>query len=85
MGSSITHGIISDHPTGKRVHREDLKKHYNLIFLNHMMPEMDGVETFERMKEKSSPKYGYSRDHTRTAESGLGTDLTEQLHRGFLL
>jgi CheY-like chemotaxis protein len=27
------------------------KKHYDLIFLDHMMPEMDGVETFHRMQE----------------------------------
>ena len=27
--------------------------HYDLIFLDHMMPEMDGMETFRRMKELS--------------------------------
>ena len=27
------------------------KKHYDLIFLDHMMPEMDGIETLHRMKE----------------------------------
>ncbi len=26
------------------------KEHYDLIFLDHMMPEMDGMETFRRMK-----------------------------------
>ncbi len=26
------------------------KEHYDIILLDHMMPEMDGVETFERMK-----------------------------------
>lgn len=26
-------------------------KHYDLIFLDHMMPEMDGIETLHRMKE----------------------------------
>ena len=28
--------------------------HYDLIFLDHMMPEMDGVETFHRMKGLSA-------------------------------
>lgn len=28
------------------------EKHYDLIFLDHMMPEMDGVETLHHMKEK---------------------------------
>ncbi|MBQ7067327.1 MAG: response regulator [Lachnospiraceae bacterium] len=27
------------------------KNHYDLIFLDHMMPEMDGIETLHRMKE----------------------------------
>ena len=27
------------------------KKHFDIIFLDHMMPEMDGMETFERMKK----------------------------------
>ena len=27
------------------------KKRYDIIFLDHMMPEMDGVETFDRMKK----------------------------------
>lgn len=32
------------------------KKQYDIIFMDHMMPEMDGVETYKRMKEqKDSP------------------------------
>ena len=27
------------------------KQHYDIIFLDHMMPEMDGLETFHRMQD----------------------------------
>lgn len=27
------------------------KKHYDIIYLDHMMPEMDGIETFQKMQE----------------------------------
>ncbi len=30
--------------------------HYDLIFLDHMMPEMDGIEVLHRMKESDNPK-----------------------------
>ncbi len=32
------------------------KKHYDLIFLDHMMPEMDGIETLHRMKALADSK-----------------------------
>ena len=32
------------------------KKHYDLIFLDHMMPEMDGIETLHRMKGMEGSK-----------------------------
>ena len=32
------------------------KNHYDIIFLDHMMPEMDGIETFRKLKEiENSP------------------------------
>lgn len=33
-----------------------IKKHYDLIFLDHMMPEMDGIEVLHRMKELENHK-----------------------------
>ena len=32
------------------------EKHYDLIFLDHMMPEMDGIETLHRMKDMPENK-----------------------------
>ncbi len=32
------------------------QKHYDLIFLDHMMPEMDGIETLHRMEELADNK-----------------------------
>ena len=31
-------------------------KEYDIIFMDHMMPEMDGIETFHAMKEMSDNK-----------------------------
>ena len=31
------------------------KSHYDIIFLDHMMPEMDGIETLERMRKQGNP------------------------------
>lgn len=32
------------------------KEHYDIIFMDHMMPELDGVETFHRMKKMTGNK-----------------------------
>lgn len=37
--------------SGKACLELTAKKHYDLIFLDHMMPEMDGIETLHRMKQ----------------------------------
>ncbi len=58
MNRRVFVGLLK--PTGIKVYEasggaECLEKvkqeHFDMIFLDHMMPEMDGVETFERMKE----------------------------------
>ncbi|RKI83158.1 response regulator [bacterium 0.1xD8-71] len=42
---------IKDVGSGKECLEEVAKKHYDMIFLDHMMPEMDGMETMSRMKQ----------------------------------
>jgi len=39
--------------SGRECLEKVFTKHYDLIFLDHMMPEMDGIETLHRMREKA--------------------------------
>lgn len=40
-------------PNGKACIKKVSKKQYDIIFMDHMMPEMDGIETFAKLKENS--------------------------------
>lgn len=42
---------IKDVGSGRECLEEISKKHYDIIFLDHMMPEMDGMETMVRMRQ----------------------------------
>ena len=42
---------VDDLESGKECLENVQEKHYDIIFLDHMMPEMDGVETLHHMKE----------------------------------
>lgn len=42
---------ITDVGSGRECLDHIRQKHYDMIFLDHMMPEMDGMETMEHMKE----------------------------------
>ncbi len=42
---------ITDVGSGKECLEQVAKEKYDLIFLDHMMPEMDGIETLQRMRE----------------------------------
>lgn len=42
---------ISEADSGRQCLEMVAKTHYDIIFMDHMMPEMDGVETFEAMRE----------------------------------
>ncbi len=48
------------------------KKHYDLIFLDHMMPEMDGIETLHYMKEMDDNKCANSPIVALTANAITG-------------
>lgn len=42
---------ITDVGSGRECLDHVRQKHYDIIFLDHMMPEMDGMETMQRMRE----------------------------------
>ncbi|MCR4739360.1 MAG: response regulator [Lachnospiraceae bacterium] len=50
------------------------KEHYDILLLDHMMPEMDGIETLQRLKETAR----YEKEHTPvivlTANAMLGAE-----------
>ncbi|MCR5503754.1 MAG: response regulator [Lachnospiraceae bacterium] len=68
--------------SGKECLRKYEAEHYDLIFLDHMMPEMDGIETLRHLKETER----YRTEHTPvialTANAILGADKT-YLDTGF--
>ena len=47
-------------------------KHYDLIFLDHMMPEMDGIEVLHRMKEMENDRNGNTPTVALTANAITG-------------
>ena len=51
-----THATIDTAFSGAECLEMIRVKHYDLILLDHMMPEMDGIETFERLKGSSDHK-----------------------------
>lgn len=65
-------------------------KRYDLIFLDHMMPEMDGIETFQKMKlltedfNKNTPVIMLTANATRGArEEYLQAGFTDYLTKPF--
>ena len=45
-------GVAADCvPSGKVCIKKAEKKHYDLIFMDHMMPDLDGIETLKKLKE----------------------------------
>ena len=42
---------VDEAESGQECLDKVVRKHYDMIFLDHMMPEMDGVETLKRMKK----------------------------------
>ncbi len=49
-------------------------KQYDMIFLDHMMPEMDGIETFKKLKEEHSEKISNVPIVMLTANAILGVE-----------
>lgn len=45
---------ISEAPGGRACLDMTSKEHYDIIFLDHMMPDMDGIETLNQMREQTN-------------------------------
>lgn len=73
---------VTDVDSGMAALREVEEKHYDLIFLDYMMPEMDGVETFRRMKEMENNQCKDTPLIMLTANAVVGAK-EEYLREGF--
>lgn len=73
---------VTDVDSGMAALREVEQNHYDLIFLDHMMPEMDGVETFRHMKEMENNQCKDTPIIMLTANAVLGA-REEYLREGF--
>ncbi len=58
------------------------EKHYDMIFMDHMMPEMDGIETFCRLKAENAEKLSYTPVIMLTANAIVGVK-EKYLEEGF--
>ena len=73
---------VTDVDSGMAALREVAQNHYDLIFLDHMMPEMDGVETFRHMKEMENNQCKDTPIIMLTANAVVGA-REEYLREGF--
>lgn len=73
---------VTDVDSGIAALREVEQNHYDLIFLDHMMPEMDGVETFRHMKEMDNNQCKDTPIIMLTANAVVGA-REEYLREGF--
>lgn len=58
--------------SGKKAIEMAKDKSYDIIFLDHMMPEMDGIETLQRMREEAKDRNGETPVVALTANAILG-------------
>ncbi|MCR4924149.1 MAG: response regulator, partial [Lachnospiraceae bacterium] len=73
--------LVDTAASGKECLKMISEQDYNIVFLDHMMPEMDGIETLEEIKkmDKSFPVYAL------TANSTAGADFyTSKGFKGYL-
>ena len=73
---------VTDVDSGMAALREVEQNHYDLIFLDHMMPEMDGVETFRHMKDMEDNQCKDTPIIMLTANAVVGAK-EEYLREGF--
>nr|WP_294511135.1 ATP-binding protein [uncultured Bilophila sp.] len=78
-GLMAPYGMRMDHAfSGPEALRAMRERDYDLVFMDHMMPEMDGVETTQRIRALPDPKY---RDLPVVA---LTANVTVEMRRLFL-
>jgi len=73
---------VTEASSGKECLRYAKKEHYDLIFLDHMMPDMDGIETLKRIKRMKDSPCIKTPVYVLTANAVAGTKK-EYLKAGF--
>lgn len=74
--------VIDKAESGAKALEMTAEKKYDLIFMDHMMPEMDGIETFHHLKEQTDGKNLHTPVIMLTANALSGAE-TEYLEEGF--
>lgn len=74
---------ITDVNSGKACLDVIQKEHFDLIFMDHMMPEMDGVETFQKMQNMTNQKCMDTPVVILTANAMVGA-REQYLEQGFV-
>ena len=59
---------------GEECLRKYAEEHYDIVFLDHMMPEMDGIEALSRLKETEKYQHEHTPVIALTANAMLGAE-----------
>ncbi|MCR5789662.1 MAG: DegV family EDD domain-containing protein [Lachnospiraceae bacterium] len=65
-----TKALISTAESGEEALQKTLADHYDLIFMDHLMPEMDGIECFHKLREQTGGQCKDSKVCVLTANAG---------------
>ena len=62
--------LVNEAYSGKEALMLDLKHRYDVIFMDHLMPEMDGIECLHRIREQVGGRSKDSKFIALTANAG---------------